>query len=727
MKKKNLAFIMMMAVVLTGVVLASNMVKADDDSVVDEIDITVPVACTLGGTGMDTHNATINNGQYNSAVGETTMKAFCNDNNGFSIYAIGYTDNTDGKNVLTNTTLGDTYDIETGTLTTGADSQWAMKLSTITSPAPTYPIIIVGSTADTDKEQGDPDYTSFQEVPDDYTKVAYKKAGTDIGTGAEGATLKSTYQAYISPTQPAGTYTGQVKYTMVHPYNAAKPVLPSRVGVTYHANGSTFSGGTTTNRVVYTSSPMYIATTPLIAKSANVGDNGIQNGSYATGNTLTPVTATGASKMKVVIHYGFSSNTMLLVIEGNYDGQGVPEHYEMIEGPATDTATYTFDGDAATFYMKVYDAPTSANGQDYGYYAEVYPIYMTEQTDTEPSVEFETMSADVGTYIQTTDWYGSWYADINNQHYDFMNETEVVEYLNDNVETLDDTNIDLYRGLTFAEAYTRANKTQDGGYYKQQDLNNSMCQTVAITQNQTMKDVRDDNTYMIGKLKDGRCWMLENLALDPTDSTTAANLNADNTNATDEAVTNYLNGGSSNYGWSNVAVTNVVSGFVSYTEPMINNVSKDTLVTSYGPASTNGEAKVGVYYNYCAATVGTYCYANHGGIDLPDTIIDASQDICPSNWRMPTDGNASEYYALAEKYGNVAASDDSFQYNLSTPLSGYFYGSLVNGQDSYGHWWSSTYDVNGLVRSLKVYSTDVIPNGSSGRNIGYAVRCLVGE
>ena len=31
-----------------------------------------------------------------------------------------------------------------------------MKLTAITSPTPTYPVIIAGSTDDTDKEQGDP-------------------------------------------------------------------------------------------------------------------------------------------------------------------------------------------------------------------------------------------------------------------------------------------------------------------------------------------------------------------------------------------------------------------------------------------------------------------------------------------------------------------------------------------------------------------------------------------
>ena len=91
--------------IISGLILSSASVSADNDSVVDEINITVPVSCTLSGTGMNTHNAEINNGQYNSAIGETTLKTFCNDNEGFAIYAIGYTDNGDGKNVLTNSTL----------------------------------------------------------------------------------------------------------------------------------------------------------------------------------------------------------------------------------------------------------------------------------------------------------------------------------------------------------------------------------------------------------------------------------------------------------------------------------------------------------------------------------------------------------------------------------------------------------------------------------------------
>ena len=230
---------------IVGLVLSSSVVSATNDSVVDEVSITVPVSCTMTGTGMDSHNAEINNGQYNSNIGTTTLKAFCNDNEGFSIYAVGYTDNEIGKNVLTNSTLGSTHDIITGTAISGNNSNWAMKLATVSNPTPTYPIIIMGSTGDTEKQAGDLDYSAFQNVPSSYVKVAKRESSTDVGTNAEGATLTTTYQAYISPTQVAGTYTGQVKYTMVHPHNGEAPLQPqpSTAGcITYYANASSAQG-----------------------------------------------------------------------------------------------------------------------------------------------------------------------------------------------------------------------------------------------------------------------------------------------------------------------------------------------------------------------------------------------------------------------------------------------------------------------------------------------------
>ena len=238
---------------------------------------------------------------------------------------------------------------------------------------------------------------------------------------------------------------------------------------------------------------------------------------------------------------------------------------------------------------------------------------------------------------------------------------------------------------------------------------------------------------MVGKLKDGNCWMLDNLVLDPTDSTTAANMSESNTNATSAAINNLLHGGSSTTGWSNIAVADVYTDFDSYTVPMINTATKDTLVTSYGPASTNGQAKVGIYYNYCAASAGTYCYEGGHGVDVPDTDIDVSQDICPANWRMPTGGSNGEYGVLAQKYSTTmdATNSASLQYNLSTPLSAdYCYDKFECGSD-WGYWWSATHP-SGLFNSyamygLRVLSTDVFPSNATNRNNGHSVRCLVDE
>ena len=194
---------MLFLIVFCSYFLSSVSVSADD--VIDEISIKVPVACTMSGVGMDSHTATIMNGNHNSNIGTTTVTAFCNDNRGFAIYAIGYTDEIDGKNVMVSSVSSD-HDIVTGTATNG-NSQWAMKLSAVTSPTPTYPVTIQNG------------FDSFHTVPDDYTLVAKRETSTDVGANAEGASFTSTYQIYVAPTHPSGTYTGKVKYVMVHPYD----------------------------------------------------------------------------------------------------------------------------------------------------------------------------------------------------------------------------------------------------------------------------------------------------------------------------------------------------------------------------------------------------------------------------------------------------------------------------------------------------------------------------
>ena len=219
-----------MVALITGVFLSSVNVSADENTT-DNVSVNVPVSCTMNGTGMTSHTASIPNGTYQSDIGTTTLQSFCNDSQGFAIYAIGYTNEEYGNTNLIGATQNQT--IVTGTATTTGNpdvSNWAVKLAT--SSGATYPLTLDNS------------FGSYHNVPTEYTKVAHRDSGTDLGSSATGSTLTTTYAAYISKTQAADTYNGKVKYTLVHPASEvpAQPVACDPGRVCYNPNASTVIG-----------------------------------------------------------------------------------------------------------------------------------------------------------------------------------------------------------------------------------------------------------------------------------------------------------------------------------------------------------------------------------------------------------------------------------------------------------------------------------------------------
>ena len=214
-----------------------------DTTTTDEVNITLEDSCSVIANieEGDDHTSILVNNHYESEIGETHFTVYCNDNEGFSIYAIGYSNNTLGNtnmmkvDPLSNPeTLTTTNQIPTGTASSGDTSNWAMRLTAGKSGIdPTYDPIIVGSNDDDrdQEEKGDTDYSNYAAVPSEYTKVAYLNSATDMPYPPEGeptipaigSNFTSTYAVFISPTQPAGTYKGKVKYTIVHPSSAAAP------------------------------------------------------------------------------------------------------------------------------------------------------------------------------------------------------------------------------------------------------------------------------------------------------------------------------------------------------------------------------------------------------------------------------------------------------------------------------------------------------------------------
>ena len=196
----KISLTLVFALLFSGTILTSHTTSANDTHV-DDVSIIVPISCNLVGTNT-THSATINPGTTTEDIGKTTLKAFCNDNNGFAIYAIGYTNDTNG----TTTLVGDDTDLTIPTSTnTSGSSSWSMKLSKETNSSQAYQpnnLTIVSP------------YTNYAVVPTNWTKVATFSSATD---NTLGAVLYTTYKVHIASGQAADSYNGKVKYTLFHP------------------------------------------------------------------------------------------------------------------------------------------------------------------------------------------------------------------------------------------------------------------------------------------------------------------------------------------------------------------------------------------------------------------------------------------------------------------------------------------------------------------------------
>ena len=196
---------------LTGTVLAASNYRASAANTGNSaVSVHVSSSCTLNGSVTTAHSASMVNGQYKTGIGSTTLTVYCNDPGGFVVYAVGDGAGEDVTEMVSS--VNSAYNIETGLNndTSHADgkSNWAMRVDPVTTD---YGFTNVNSTYN----------GAYGVVPATYTAIASRTSGTDVPMGstvsAVGAQITTTYAAYIATTQPAGTYTGKVKYAMLHP------------------------------------------------------------------------------------------------------------------------------------------------------------------------------------------------------------------------------------------------------------------------------------------------------------------------------------------------------------------------------------------------------------------------------------------------------------------------------------------------------------------------------
>ena len=171
------------------------------------VEVSFSCSFTRDSNSSDNYSTDLLNGSSAEIAG-STFTTFCNDSNGYSIYAIGYSNNEFGNtSLIFNNTPNSTNNIATN----GTYSNWQMKATGITTNNLTPSIVN--------------NFNSYRTIPDIYTRIATLGGATDTSNSSpSGSSISVSYQATASSSQPAGAYTGQVKYTMVHPATATPAV-----------------------------------------------------------------------------------------------------------------------------------------------------------------------------------------------------------------------------------------------------------------------------------------------------------------------------------------------------------------------------------------------------------------------------------------------------------------------------------------------------------------------
>ena len=208
-----------------------------------------------------------------------------------------------------------------------------------------------------------------------------------------------------------------------------------------------------------------------------------------------------------------------------------------------------------------------------------------------------------------------------------------------------------------------------------QQMSDQICTNTKENKTKQLIGIRDGKSYWVTKLKDGNCWMTQNLAYNGGGTSRGTNCS----------------------GWTN-----------------------DNTVAQYcNPGHTNGDhASRGNYYSWPAAMNG-------------DTFATGTvQGICSNGWHLPTSNNTAKgsFDGLTTAYGagnNSAGSTIMRGSPMYFQYSGNAYSSGIYDVGSRGYYWSSTPSGSTYAYRLYLYSSGANPSDDNYlRYNGYSVRCL---
>ncbi|HMQ95676.1 MAG TPA: FISUMP domain-containing protein [Candidatus Saccharibacteria bacterium] len=222
-------------------------------------------------------------------------------------------------------------------------------------------------------------------------------------------------------------------------------------------------------------------------------------------------------------------------------------------------------------------------------------------------------------------------------------------------------------------------------------------------------DARDNKTYWVQKLADGKCWMLTNLAYAGGGVNTYSDTipTGDGSNGTLHGPDN---SGSVTYA---LAKYYIPTGANPTTNPTQPSTSTDGGVTN---------PQYGYLYNFCAANGGQT--GNGACSDSVSTAVNTTISICPANWRLPTQSPTNEFTLLNNAVNSgLTTTDAGLRSEWLAQRSGSWYSGGFNSQGSNGFYRSSTQYSATYGRHLSFFSSGVVMVAGS-KLYGFAVRCV---
>ncbi|MBQ9180961.1 hypothetical protein IJ135_02625, partial [Candidatus Saccharibacteria bacterium] len=228
------------------------------------------------------------------------------------------------------------------------------------------------------------------------------------------------------------------------------------------------------------------------------------------------------------------------------------------------------------------------------------------------------------------------------------------------------------------------------------------CSSMSTGDTTTLYDNRDETPYLVGKAKDGKCWMLQNLKL----GAKASSYTLDSTNSATNGFT--LNG-------------KLSDGKFTYSTNNGNNYTNDS-------SQFYCTSDYGCYYNWYTATAGS-------GTSATGSNVTVNYSICPNGWNLPTGGSSGEFQALYGQYNSAALMlvDHPTTTKENTAgkipgflLGGYYYAGGASDVGIEGHYWSRTAGSDQRGNYLTLDTSSVNPASSNYRYKynGVSVRCL---